>query len=173
MNNKYAVIAAIDDEYGFSKDGKLPWYFPEDFRWFKKLTIGHPCVMGKQTYLDINERTKHLTDNTVLPNRPCYIISNTLKQDDTKGTILPTFDKQTLDFFTGDDEQVFLIGGGRIFNEGLRFCDTVYLTHIKQKYNCDAFFDMKYVDQYFEIDSVLFGETTELLFTKYKRIIHN
>jgi dienelactone hydrolase len=46
---KYAAIVAVDLMGGFSVGGKIPWYYPEDFKWFQQQTKGHICVMGRTT----------------------------------------------------------------------------------------------------------------------------
>jgi dihydrofolate reductase len=47
------IIAAVDYKGGFTRKGKIPWYFKKDFQHFKNTTTGHICIMGRKTYEDI------------------------------------------------------------------------------------------------------------------------
>lgn len=58
MNRNISIIVAVDDSGGFGKEGKLPWYFPEDLANFKKLTTNATCLMGRLTYDDIKSMQK-------------------------------------------------------------------------------------------------------------------
>lgn len=71
---KYAIIVAVDDQGGFSKDEKIPWDFPQDLKWFKDRTEGHICVMGRKTYENINSRLDDKMATSVLPNRRCFVL---------------------------------------------------------------------------------------------------
>lgn len=52
------IIVAVDCEGGFGKEGKIPWFLPEDFEHFKNMTTGHVCVMGRRTYEEMLETRK-------------------------------------------------------------------------------------------------------------------
>lgn len=50
---KFIAIAAISTNRAIGKNGKIPWYIPEDFEHFKKTTLGAPIIMGRKTYESI------------------------------------------------------------------------------------------------------------------------
>ncbi|TFG95326.1 hypothetical protein E4H12_13495, partial [Candidatus Thorarchaeota archaeon] len=56
QHRQYVIVAAVDQGGGFAKDGKMPWHYPADLKWFNRKTKGQICVMGRHTYKDINER---------------------------------------------------------------------------------------------------------------------
>lgn len=169
---KYAVIAAIDLDRGFAKLGEIPWYYAEDLRWFKQITSGHICVMGRITYEDINKRLGEKAAESILPNRRCFVVSSTLKQDDTKNATVIKCCYDVVNFLTEEDigKTVFFIGGERIFTEGISLANTVYLTAIDKTFECDKFFPVEYVDKYFVLDKMHKTETApDLRFLTFVR----
>ncbi len=50
---KFTAIAAISSNRAIGKNGKIPWYIPEDFEHFKKTTLGAPIIMGRKTFESI------------------------------------------------------------------------------------------------------------------------
>ena len=53
MQINYIAIAAISTNRAIGKDGKIPWYIPEDWKHFKETTAGSPIIMGRKTYESI------------------------------------------------------------------------------------------------------------------------
>lgn len=169
---RYAIIAAVDNTGGFGKDGKIPWEFPEDFRWFQSQTKGNICVMGKTTYLEINEKIGEKGKDSVLPERRCFVVSSTLKQEDVpNATVVSTI--YDVDKLLNDDDiskTVFYIGGEQIFQQALSRADRVVLTVINQAYDCDRFFPTHALDKLFRVNKVYKSEhTNDLRFVDYVR----
>lgn len=168
---KYAIIAAVDAERGYSKDGGIPWYYREDFNWFKKQTIGHACVMGRKTYEDINTRLGEKAHPSVLPGRDCYVVSSTLESL-PNATVIRSISEVALrvpdDY---GDRPIFIIGGYRVFVEGLAMADTVYLTVINETYDCDKFFPVEYVQKYFTMTNMFKADASadKLRFLVFRR----
>lgn len=155
-----AIIVAVDKLGGFSKNNEIPWHYPEDLQWFKQITTNHICVMGKNTYLDINNRTKN--SNTILPNRSSYVLSTSLT--DIKNAILI----KELQDIKVNNEIIFIIGGGRLYEEYIDVVDLVYLTKINKEYNCDKFFPMDKLLQ-FELVEEHMSKHPDLCFQQLKR----
>jgi len=109
------------------KDGKLPWHLPEDFRWFKKLTMGHPIVMGRKTCESIGKP---------LPGRRNVVISRQWTEAPEGFELVNSIDE----LFDSDlEEEVFLIGGAVLYEELLPKCDEFYLSYVFEEYQGDAF----------------------------------
>ena len=170
---KYAVIAAVDLDRGFSKNGEIPWYYKEDFAWFKKITTNQICVMGRATYEDINKRMGDKGKESVLPSRQCFVVSSTLKQEDVHNATVIKYIYDITHYLLYDDietKTIFFIGGDRIFKEGIALANTVYLTVINKTFGCDKFFPVEYVEKYFTHDTTHQAEgATDLRFLTYKR----
>jgi dihydrofolate reductase len=155
------IIAAVDSKGGFAKDNKIPWHYREDFRFFKETTMGRVCVMGRNTYTEINEKLGDTAKESVLPGRKCYVVSETLDSlpnatviRNLNGVVEPEF---------------FVIGGHTLFNKALEIASTVYLTHISKDYQCDMFFNLRYLTDCFSIVETRPGLTEDLTFITYKR----
>lgn len=147
-SQQFAVIAAVDNQRGYSKNGQIPWHFKEDFEWFKKQTMDHACVMGRTTYEDINTRLGEKAKDSVLPGRQCYVVSSTLESL-PNATVVRSISEVALKVPVEYNKPIFIIGGGRLFTEGVALASTVYLTVINESYECDKFFPVEYVLRHF------------------------
>lgn len=164
---QYAIIAAIDADRGFAKDNKIPWYYKEDFVWFRQQTLGHPCIMGRKTYEEINERLGEKAFPSVLPDRPCFVVSRTLDSL-PNATVIRNI--RGVEFHVNDiSKPIFIIGGGRLFIEGLSLATDVYLTIIDQRHQCDMFFPIQYIFKHFVINQVHDSNNPDLKFLKFVR----
>lgn len=127
-----AIIAARAANGVIGKRNDLPWYLPEDLKRFKELTTGHTVIMGRNTYESIiNRLGKPLPNrkNIVITRNPDYVVAEGVE----KFSSLP-------EALTAQDSDVFLIGGQRIFEEGLGLADTLYLTELHKDYDGDVYF---------------------------------
>lgn len=153
---KYAIIAAVDLQAGIGKDGQIPWNYPADLKWFKQKTVDQVCVMGRKTYQDINTRLGEKAKESVLPNRKCFVVSSTLKQEDVPNATVIKYCYDVGNFLNEEDldKTVFFIGGEQIFVESLSLAQTVYITAINQEHNCDTKFPIAGLDKLFKVDTV-------------------
>ena len=109
------------------RDGKLPWHLPEDLQLFKKLTLGHPIVMGRRTWESLGRP---------LPGRQNIVISRALGPTDAPGaTVLSEIaELTTLDV----DGVAYLIGGGQLYEALFPSCASLYLTYVYHPYDGDT-----------------------------------
>jgi len=156
-----SIIVAVDKRGGFAKQHKIPWYYKEDFAHFKKITIGHPCVMGRNTHAEINEKLGEKAHPSVLPGRTCYVVSTTLKELPNAAVVRSLNDVP--------EDRMFVIGGKQLYDQALRVANTVYITHIGVDYQCDQFFDLDYVASNFTAIEATATVSGELTFITYKR----
>lgn len=172
--DKLAIIVAVDQRGGFAKDFKIPWNFPEDFKHFQKTTKGHVCVMGRHTYEEILERRKardqekNITSpiDQILPDRESYVVTTSTME--MPGATKVEGLRIVGDNLKDDDRTIFVLGGRRLFVEALAHTQTVYMTIIKQQYNCDMFFPVDYIDKNFKI--IDGSQNDDMYFIKYERI---
>ena len=73
------IIVARSRNGVIGKDGKLPWYLPEDLKFFKEKTIGFPVIMGRKTWESIGKPLKG-RENIVLTKNPSYQVNNAIKE---------------------------------------------------------------------------------------------
>lgn len=171
------MIIAVDEEGGFGKDGKIPWHHPEDLKHFQSTTKGSACIMGRKTYHDMydmivarksksknGEKKKPVRIKEILPGRECYVISRSIKE--VEGATVVNNIRKAVE--TTEKKNIFVIGGESIYGEALPWTQHIYLTLVKGQFNCDRFFSLKYLQDYFKIDS---GKklSDNLLMIKYIR----
>lgn len=186
-HNNFFIIAAVDELGGFSKNGQIPWYYPADLRWFKQRTENSACIMGKTTYYDLLARAKkrqsqklynneqqNTNENTVielLPNRRCFVVSNTLsKQPNSVVGAIVLRNIWDIEKHVDEETKIFLIGGERIFKEGISIANTVLLTLINKNYDCDLFFPTNYLLRHFVEQHIYkLNNEPDLRFTIWRR----
>ncbi len=123
------MIAAAGENNALGKDNDLVWHLPDDFKRFKKLTTGHPIIMGRKTFESFPK---------LLPNRVHIIITRN-KDYQAEGAIVVHSIEDAFEKAKGD-EQPFIIGGGEIYTMGMDYADCIELTRVHSDFEADAFF---------------------------------
>ncbi|MDX1671530.1 MAG: dihydrofolate reductase [Balneolaceae bacterium] len=155
---KIALIVAHDPNLVIGSEGGLPWHFPEDLKYFKRVTTGHPILMGRTVFEEIDEKP--------LPDRENLVLSRSRSYEH-----VPTFDtiESALEYAKGDP-WLFVIGGGEVYRQLIDRSDRLYVTEIKQEFEGDTFFP-----EYRDAIGSRWGEISrddreELSFVVYERI---
>ena len=140
---KIAIVVAYDKNRGIGTGGDLPWgrSLPADLAHFKELTTGGAVVMGRKTYESIGGRP--------LPNRKNIVLST----GEVVGAIGAKNFAQALQLASEEPNQdIFVIGGERVFAEALPEVDTIYATEVDYSFSdADVFFPQINVNQWEEI----------------------
>ncbi len=123
---KLIIIAAIARNRVIGKNGKLPWHIPEDLARFKQLTTGHTVIMGRKTFDSLDKP---------FPNRVNIVITSNVING-VKSYPSLEFALQALN----NEKEVFVIGGGRLFADALKFADELRLTLVDRDVDGDTFF---------------------------------
>jgi len=124
---------AVSDNLVIGSDNDLPWYFPEDLKRFKEITLGKTVVMGRKTYESIFKRL-----GKPLPGRKNVVIS---RQADFKAPEdVLVFGSLEQAFEALKNEDVYVIGGEQIFKLALPYAEKLYMTHVHGIYPGDAYF---------------------------------
>lgn len=117
-----SAIVALAENNAIGKDNKLPWHLPDDLRFFKRTTMGKPVLMGRKTFDSMGK---------ALTGRLNIVVSH---QQDLKlpdGVLLYHDLNKAIQRLEGEDnEEVFIIGGGKIFEETLDRTDRLYVTKV-------------------------------------------
>ena len=129
-----SLIAAIAENGVIGEGNDLPWHLPEDLQRFKKITSGHPVLMGRKTFESIMARL-----GTPLPNRTNIVLTRQSDYPAPDGVKVYDNLEAALNDFA--DQDIFCIGGAQLFEATLNKADKLFLTHVKQTFpNGDAFF---------------------------------
>jgi dihydrofolate reductase len=122
------VAMGLDNEIG--ADNQLLWHLPKDLKHFKEITTDHPIIMGRKTYESIGKP---------LPNRTNIVISR--KKDwFEEGILIVGSVKEALKFAKKMDEEIFIIGGGNIYEQTIDLVDKLEVTQVNAKLKADIFF---------------------------------
>jgi dihydrofolate reductase len=125
-----SFILAMDENRVIGKNNQLPWHLPEDLKFFKKVTMGHPIAMGRKTHESIGR---------ILPGRENIIITRNREYTCEECTVFYSMD-DFIRYCSQKDDEVFVIGGAEIFKELLPVVDRLYLTMIYEQFEGDTFF---------------------------------
>lgn len=131
---KISIIAAIGRNRELGKDNKLLWNIPKDLKRFKKITFGHTVIMGRKTFESIGYP---------LPNRTNIIITRDTKYKipDTKNVVITQSLEEAIALGKKiEHKELFIIGGGQIYQQAIKFADKLYLTIVEGEYEADTFF---------------------------------
>lgn len=123
------MIAAMSHRRLIGQGGKMPWYLPADFAWFKQMTMGKPIIMGRHTHDSIGK---------VLPGRKNIIISRN-KALVVEGCDIAHSVEKALSLVAKEPE-VMIIGGALIYTLFLPYATRLYLTHIDADLQGDTYF---------------------------------
>jgi dihydrofolate reductase len=134
------IVVATSNNGVIGKDNKLLWKQSEDLKRFKSLTLGQKVVMGRKTYESIGKP---------LPNRDNYVITRSLNEIE-ECKLLKSFEE--VNKLEGD---IFIIGGGEIYEKFITFAEEIYLTIIDCDVDGDTFFNLD-SNEWIEISSESF-----------------
>lgn len=126
-----SAIVAIGANNVIGKDNELPWYLPADLKYFKKMTMGHPVIMGRKSYESIGRPLPKRT-NIVLTLDPYYISSGILVAH-SLGEAISLAEEL-------ENDEVFIIGGATIYEMSLPHLDRLYVTEVHKEFEGDTFF---------------------------------
>ena len=122
------IIAAHDPNLVIGRDGKLPWYYSEDLKHFKKRTTGHPVLMGRKVFEELNKKPLPKRKNIVLSRK--YNYNNVHCYESVQAALNSL----------KEHEKLFIIGGAVIYKQFLQRADYLYITQIHQAYEGDTYF---------------------------------
>lgn len=124
------IVVAMGEKNEIGADNQLLWHLPKDLKHFKDLTSGHPIIMGRKTYESIGK---------ALPNRTNIVISRK-KNWFEEGILIVGSIKEAVKFAKKIDENIFIIGGGNIYEQTMEIADKLEVTLVKAELKADTFF---------------------------------
>lgn len=123
------AIAAIGMNNELGKDNQLIWHLPNDFKRFKTLTTGHYIIMGRKTFESFPKPLPNRT-HVIITRQKNYTAENCIVVDSLKKAIA----------VCPKDEDVYVIGGGEIYNQSIDFADKLEITKVFHSFEADTFF---------------------------------
>lgn len=142
------IVVAMGEKNEIGFENQLLWHLPKDLKHFKDITSGHPIIMGRKTYESIGK---------ALPNRTNIVVSRK-KNWFEEGILIVGSIKEALKFAKKIDEEVFVIGGGNIYEQTMDLVDKLEVTLVKADLQADTFFP--------KIDQKIWKKTNEICHEK-------
>lgn len=126
------IIAAVDQQWAIGKNNELLIRIPDDMKQFRRLTTGNVVVMGRKT-LESFPNQAPLKDrvNIVLTKNTDYKVKGAI--------VVHSLEELQEELKQYDTKDVFVIGGGSIYEQLVDLCDTAYITKIDYRYEADAY----------------------------------
>ena len=124
-----SVIVAVANDNVIGGNNSLLWHISEDLQMFKRVTTGHPVVMGRKTFESLGRPLPGRT-NVVITRRPDYKPGGV----ETAGSL-----EEAIALFPAAEE-VFIIGGGEVYRQAMPMADRFYLTEVCADYEGDTRF---------------------------------
>ena len=128
MKKIISIVVAVSRNGVIGADNKLAWHLPDDLRFFKKLTLGKPIVMGRKTWESLGRP---------LPKRHNIVLTRSLGYVATGATVAN--DVEDVLRVVGDVPELMVIGGGEIFSLFLPMVNRMYVTSINAEIEGDVF----------------------------------
>ena len=127
-----SMIVARSRNHVIGRDNQMPWKISADLQFFKRVTMGHPVVMGRKTWESIGRP---------LPGRRNIVVSRNAQLQLTGAEVAGSLD-EALDRLS-ESSRVFVIGGEQLFKQAFGKADRLYITEIEM--------DVEGGDTFFEV----------------------
>jgi len=137
-----SAIVATAHQGVIGKNNQIPWYLPADLAYFKRTTLGHHIIMGRNCFESIGRPLPKRT-NIVVTRDPFFTATGVLVAHSVEDALGMAYDN--------GEEEAFIIGGGIIYRETQDLWDKVYLTEVDVAVTGDVFFP--------ELDMTVWRET--------------
>ncbi|HEU5068994.1 MAG TPA: dihydrofolate reductase [Verrucomicrobiae bacterium] len=150
----FTAIAAMSLNRVIGNGNKIPWHLPEDFKWFKQVTMGQVLVMGRKTFESIGRP---------LPGRETIVLT---RSDWTHSGVKVAAGLDQLPLAEDDPRTIFIAGGAEIYRQALPLCAELLLTVVKREVAGDVLFPP--FEGLFELAETI-RETSEFDICRYRR----
>jgi dihydrofolate reductase len=127
-----SLIVAASQNGVIGKDGALPWRIREDMARFKRLTMGHPCIMGRKTWDSIPKKP--------LPGRTNIVVTRNDALKAEGALVASSFEAALEIAMEEKPTEIMIIGGAAIYAEALARAGRIYFTEVAGSIEGDAFF---------------------------------
>lgn len=114
---KIGAIAAMTKDRVIGLNNQIPWHYPEDFKRFKRVTLNSTIIMGRKTWESIGSKALPKRRNIVISRNEVAKIEHYQSIDDALDACQ-------------DNNPIWFIGGGHIYQEALKYCNFLDITTV-------------------------------------------
>lgn len=159
------IVVAMGEKNEIGSGNQLLWHLPKDLKHFKDLTSGHPIIMGRKTFESIGK---------ALPNRTNIVVSRK-KNWFQEGILIVGSLKEAVKFAKKIDENIFIIGGGNVYEQTMEIADRLEVTLVKANLEADTYFP-KINSKFWKMTSEICHEKDEknqydFCFQTYEKVV--
>ena len=157
-------IVAISKNFAIGKDGKLPWHYPADLKFFKQTTTGHTIVMGWNTWESIGKP---------LPNRLNVVLSRKGEIEDHPDVRVMRSKEEVLALAGSLDSDVFIIGGSSTFHTFAGEIDKWLVTEVPITVeDADTFMPRDFLNGFEKSEEIDLGEDLRVrVYDRQKKLL--
>jgi dihydrofolate reductase len=158
-------IVAVASNGVIGKNNKIPWHFPADLKIFKRLTFGHPVIMGRKTWESLEDRP--------LPGRLNIVISSSLPPVTLQDVVVATSLEEAIGYVESlptDNKwkkDIFVIGGEQIYRRSMNLIDGIFLTKVLLRPDGDTMYPE--IPEFFHLVSETTSGDNIISFLFYQR----
>ena len=143
-------IAAVDRQGAIGKNGRLPWHYSADMKFFRETTTGHAVVMGRKTWLTLGKPLK---------NRLNIVLSRDASLEPQESLLVLSDVDSALSLYESLTTDLFVIGGAQIYEAFLQRIERWIITQVPLTVKgADAFMPEGYLEGFKEGDSEQIGD---------------
>jgi dihydrofolate reductase len=152
-------IVAIAENFAIGKDGKLPWHYPADLKFFKQTTSGNVVVMGANTWRSIGKP---------LPNRLNIVLSRSGNVETPPSVMKLSTKGEVIELARSLNRDVYIIGGAKTYKDLADVIDEWIVTFIPLTIDdADTFMSADFLADFSELESIALDN--QLIVKKYSR----
>jgi dihydrofolate reductase len=138
------AIVAVDQNWGIGYKGQLLERIPADMKFFKEKTLGKIVIMGKETFAS-------LPGQEPLKDRINIVLCEDKQFSDKKIIVCSSLDELFIEIAKYPSDEVFVIGGEKVYAQLLPYCTEAYVTKIENAYTADKYFNNLDDDERWEL----------------------
>ncbi|MFW5450042.1 MAG: type 3 dihydrofolate reductase [Methylophagaceae bacterium] len=124
-----SIIVATDEHGLIGRDNNLPWALSADLQYFRRITMGKPLIMGRNTHESIGR---------ALPGRKNIVLTNNADYQLGDCSVVHTIDEAV--HACGSAEEVMVMGGASLYKQFLPLANKLYLTLVHANLSGDTWF---------------------------------
>lgn len=127
------LIAAVDKNWAIGKNNQLLVRIPADQKFFRETTTGKVVVMGRKTL-------ESFPNGLPLKNRTNIVLTKDKNYKVKDAIVLHSMDELMMELEKYDSDDIYIIGGEKIYAQLVDQCDVAHITKIDYEYDADAYF---------------------------------
>lgn len=131
MSPRFTAVVAMASDRAIGLNGTMPWHLSEDLKLFKRLTMGHPVLMGRKTWESLGKWKP-------LPGRQNIVLTRDAAFEAEGALVI--HDIAELETISLQDEEVMVIGGAQIYALMLPHLTALHVSEVQGTYEADTYF---------------------------------